>query len=110
MQVKLSETAGQYLHRQKEATTTAGHPTAAVPGDSTPWYYTMQVGVVSEGLAPTVQDAEEADPGAEVFGICRDGLQGLGCGAKQQGVHRAVMRECQSGQLLWQRKDDIDIC
>lgn len=37
----------------------------------------MQVGMMSEGLAPGVQDAEEADPGSGVSGVQRNRLQGL---------------------------------
>ena len=43
--------------------------------------------VRGERLPPSVQNAEKADLRAQVLGICRDRLQGLGGRSKQEAVH-----------------------
>ena len=46
----------------------------------------MQMGMMLEGLAPGVQHGGDADVGAEMLGIGRDGGERLGCGREQQAV------------------------
>jgi len=42
----------------------------------------MQVRMQAQVLSPSVQDAEETDPGSEMFGIGCDFKHGLGGGAE----------------------------
>ncbi len=62
-----------------------------------------------ESLPPRVEDTEEPDLCAEMFGICGNRLQSFGCSPKQQIVHLAFVLECQPGQLRRQREDDMEI-
>ena len=107
-EIESPEAPRQYFHGEEEAWT-AGHPTAAVQGDSSPGHDTMQMGMSSESLPPGVQDAEKADLRAQVFRICCDRLQGLGGRSKQQIVHLALVLQAQTGERLWQRKHDMEI-
>ena len=66
--VEFPETTRQNFHGQEEAWT-AGHPTAAVQGDSATGHDTMQMGMKVERLPPRVQDAEKADLRAQMLGI-----------------------------------------
>jgi hypothetical protein len=38
----------------------------------------MQVRMMQQGLAPSVKDGEEAELGAEMYGVGSDGQQGFG--------------------------------
>ena len=107
-EIELPETARQDVHRQEEART-AGHPMAAVQGDSATGHDTVQVGMEIEGLPPRVQDAEKADLRPQMFWICRNRLQGIGSSPKQQIVHGAFVLEGQRGQFRWQGKHDMEI-
>jgi hypothetical protein len=46
---------------------------------------------MEQGLAPGMQDGQEADLCAEMFGICGDGSQGLGCGLEEQVVAETLV-------------------
>jgi hypothetical protein len=89
-EIEFSEAAHQDTHGQEEAWT-AGHPTAAVQGDSPTGRDTMQMGMMSEGLSPTVQDAEKAELRSQMLRIGGNGLQGFRSGAEQQAVHLAFV-------------------
>jgi hypothetical protein len=58
-EIEFPEAVRQDFYGQEESWT-AGHPTAAVQGDSATGHDTMQVGMKIEGLPPRVQDAEIA--------------------------------------------------
>ena len=65
--------------------------------------------VRSERLPPSVQNAEKADLRAQVLGICRDRLQGLGCGSKQEAVHLPFVVQAQLSQRFLHGKVDMKI-
>src|SRR5215471_7283802 len=72
-QIEFSKATRKNLYWQEEAGT-AGHPTAAVPGDATTRHDTVQMGMKIEGLSPRMQDAEEADLRSQVLRIGRHRL------------------------------------
>jgi len=69
----------------------------------------MDMGVVFEFLRPGGEHAEEADVGAEVFGIGGHGLQGLGSGAEQEIVEEFLVWESQGGEFPRHGEDHVDV-
>ena len=59
--------------------------------------------VLGERGAPGVQDREDTDAGAEVFGISRDGEHGLGRSLKQDVVDCGLVLVGDIGDLSRQR-------
>ncbi len=53
--------------------------------------------------------AEEADLGAEAFRSASNFDQGLGAGAKQQGVNEPLVLECEGRQLVGEREDHVSV-
>jgi hypothetical protein len=48
----------------------AGDPALTIKGDTTAWDDQMDMRMVGERRAPGVENGEDADAGAEMFGIC----------------------------------------
>ena len=67
------------------------------------------MGVVLELLVPGVKHTEEADIGAEMFGITSDFQQGLGAGAEQETIERLLILQRQRGKQMRQREDNVDV-
>ena len=65
--------------------------------------------VLGERRAPGVEDGENADADAEVFGIGRDGDQGLGRCLEQDVVDRGLVVVGDVGDLRRQRKHDVEV-
>ena len=65
--------------------------------------------MVPQGLAPGVQHGDEADIGAEMLRVGRDGLEGSGGGSEQQTVDFALVLQRQRRQLRGQGEDDVEI-
>ena len=83
------------------------HEGAAVSFDPTTGDDAMHVRVPVEGLAPGVQDDDDAELGVpEVVG---EGLQGVGGHAEQQSVeqHGVVKRQCH--QRFGQGEDEVEV-
>ena len=60
-------------------------------------------------LSPTMQDGEEADLGAEVFGIGGDGLQGFRRGVEEDVIDHLLVLVGDRRQSLRHRKDDMEV-
>jgi hypothetical protein len=56
-----------------------------------------------------VEDGEEADAGAEVFGIGRNGDHGFGRGLEQNVVDHGLVVIGDVGDLRWQREHDMEV-
>src|SRR5215471_2161268 len=67
------------------------------------------MGMSSENLPPSVENAEKADLRAQVLRICRDRLQGLGCCSEKQTIDLPLVLQAQLGEGFWQCKDDMKI-
>jgi hypothetical protein len=65
--------------------------------------------MVGERRAPGVEDGEHADAGAEVFGIGRDGDQGLGRSLEQDVVDHGLVVVGDVGDLGRQREHDVKV-
>jgi len=56
--------------------------------------------MMEQVLSPGVKDGEEADLGAEVFGVARDGEQCLGSGSEENGVNDLLVVKGDAGQVV----------
>ena len=70
-------------------------------------YDAMYVGVMQEVLPPGVQNAEESDGGAEMFGIGGDLQQGVRAGLQQQAVDLFLVLQGERGQFMGQRNSTV---
>src|SRR5664279_156171 len=75
----------QGFDRQEEAGA-AGDPLALVQAQATTGDQIMHVGMIFEGARPRVEPPEQAEGGAEAFGILRQVLQSPGTGGQVQVV------------------------
>ena len=107
-QEQSAEQAGQHPYGQEE-TGAARNPTVTVGRDPATRNDTMQVGMKEQILSPTVQHGEEADLGAQMFGIGSDGGQGLGRGSEQNAVDEIFVLVSNGGDLFGEREDDMKI-
>ena len=69
----------------------------------------MQVGMKHQVLSPTMEHGKEADLGAEMFGIGRDGGQGLGCGSEQDAVDDIFVLVSHDGDRFGESENDMKI-
>ena len=65
--------------------------------------------MVRERLTPGMQNACEADLGAEMFGVTGNGLERLGGCLKQDAIRDRLVLVGQNGNLLRQREHDMKI-
>jgi len=108
LQDQSPEQAREHTHREEEAGP-AGDPALAVKGDATARNDHVDMRMVGERRAPGVEDGQDADAGAEVLGIGRDGDQGLGRGFEQDVVDRGLVLIGDVGDLGRQREHDVEI-
>ena len=62
-----------------------------------------------EVLAPAVQDGSDADVGAEVLGVGRDGGERLGRGRKQQSIDLGLVLVGDRADCGWQREHHVEV-
>ena len=62
-----------------------------------------------EVLAPAVQDGSDADVGAEVLGVGRDGGVRLGCGRKQQSIDLGLVLVGDRADCGRQREHHVEV-
>jgi hypothetical protein len=61
----------EYFDRQKELVS-AANPSPLIWGEATPWDHTMDMGMMPEGLTPSMENGQKADASAEVLRISGD--------------------------------------
>ena len=101
-------------HRGEEELLSPAAPLAMNPAgpagsQSASGHHAVDVGVVHQILAPRVEHRQEADFGAEVFGIGRHLLERLCRRPKQDAVHDAFVLECQGTDFFWQGKHHVEV-
>jgi hypothetical protein len=103
-----AEEAAEDTHRQEEAGPT-GLPGASVLGQTPGGDHTVDVRVMDQGLAPGMEDDEEADPSAEVARVGGDVLKRPCCRAQEKGVDEVGAVQGERRQALGQREDDVGV-
>ena len=69
----------------------------------------MDMRMVLQPLAPCVQHGEEAEPGAQPFGIGPHLQQRLRHGAKQNAVDHALVLQGQRPKFAWKRENHVRV-
>lgn len=85
------------------------HPARVIPREPAGSNDAVNVGVMLQLLIPGVEDAEEADLGAETPVICCDLKQRLRAGAKQQAIDQFFVLQGERRQLMGKREDDMSV-
>ena len=62
-----------------------------------------------QALSPTVKHGEEADLGAQMFGIGGNGAQGFRCGPEEKVVPHFFVLVSDGGNLFRQGEDDVKV-
>jgi len=77
--------------RRKDKVWPARYPPRAINGDAAARHDHVDMGMMRQRRAPGVKHRGDADAGAEVLGIGRDGSHGLGRGREQDVVDRGLV-------------------
>src|SRR6266852_8048298 len=84
-------------------------PMSAIERQSAGGHDTMHVQVMFEFLIPGVEHTEEADLGAEMFGIASDFEEGCGTGLQQEMVQEFLVLQGERRQFMGEREDNMDV-
>lgn len=94
---------------RKEEPRAAGDPPLAGGVEAATGYDAVKVGMKAEGLSPGVQHRHKSKLGAKMFWVLRDRAQGPCCGLEQNVVEEALVLQADSGNLLRDGEDDMEI-
>jgi hypothetical protein len=108
LEKQAAEQTGQHAHRKKEMGS-AGNPAGLVGGESAAGDDAMQMRMKDQSLPPGVKDGEKTDLGAEMLGVGRNSLQGVGGGPEENTVDNSLVLKGDGGNLLWYSKNDVKI-
>ncbi len=103
-----SEDAPEDFFRKKE-TMVWTDPARVIEGESAGGSDAMDVGMMFHFLTRGMEHAEEADLGAETFGIASDLDQRCSAGAEQQTVDDFLVLQCQGCQETRHRENDVSV-
>jgi len=99
LQEQSAEQAGEHPYRQEKARA-AGDPPGTIRCNPAARDDTMQMRMEKQALSPTVQYGEEADLGAQIFGIGGNGAKCFGGGPEQNAVPQFFVLVCDGGNLF----------
>jgi hypothetical protein len=99
---------GEHFDRDKEVPL-APYPSLAIQGQPSSCDDAMQMGMVHEGLAPGVQDGNEAHLRSQVLGILCHLFEGLRCGPEEDGVNHILVSQGQRPQGFWEGEDHMKV-
>src|ERR1017187_10252519 len=103
-----AEDAAQCVNRQEKAARGID-PSGAIESQATGGNDVVNMGMMFEVLSPGMEHAEESDVGSEVFPIASQFEHRRGAGAIEQVVEQSLVLQCNSGQIMRQREDDVEI-
>lgn len=104
-----TEDSAQHLHGKEKAGVGGVHPAAVIGRDASRRDDAVDMQMSEQILAPGVENAEDADLGAQVLGVGRDFLQSGGAGREQEMVKvtRVVLR--QEVEFVGDSEDDVKV-
>src|SRR5262245_32472462 len=70
---------------------------------------TVHVRMMLEVLTPAVQNGGDADVGAEMLGIGRNGGERLGCRCEQQSINLGLVLVGDRADCGWQREHHVEV-
>src|SRR5580658_2198199 len=85
------------------------NPAPVIGGEPAGWDHAMDMGMNPEILSPGMQDAEESDLGAEMFGIGSDLQQSRGAGAEQKVIDDLLVLQRQPREFVRDRKNNMHV-
>ena len=85
------------------------YPVRVIAREAAGGHDAMNMRMMLQLLIPGMEDAEKADLGAKVRGICSDLDQRLGTGPEEQPIDHFFVLQCHRRQLMWEREDDMSI-
>src|SRR5260370_8300409 len=106
LQDQPSEQARENTHVEEEVGS-AGDPARTIKRDAAAWHDHVDVWMMGERRAPGMEDGEDTDTGAKVFGIGRDGDHGLGRGLEQDVVDHGLVLVRDVSDLARQPEYDL---
>src|SRR5260370_41791540 len=98
----------EHRDREKEARV-RWNPTRVIEGQSAGGHHTMGMRGMFEFLIPGVEHTEEADFGAEMFGVASDLEECFGAGLQQQVVQDFLVLQSERRQLMREGEDNMDV-
>ena len=103
-------TIREHLFRKKEAIARIRrHPALMIEGQSAGGNDAVDMRMVLQFLSPGMEHAEEADLGAQEFGIAGDLDQRFSAEAQQQRVDEFLVLQCELCQETRHRENDVSI-
>jgi len=107
-QEQAAEQLAQHPDREKKRRTRRDPP-ARVGREAAARHDHVHMGMVGQGRAPSVEHGGDADAGAQVLRVGRDGQHRLRRRPEQQVVDRSLVLERDVGDLGRQREDDVEV-
>ena len=101
-----AEESRKHAHGQKEAGP-AGDPARAIPRQAAAGNDDVDMGMMGERRAPSVEDGGEADARAQMLRIGGDRDERLGCGPEQEVVDGGLVLERDGADRRRQGEDDV---
>src|SRR5262249_10869531 len=95
-------------HRQEESIP-AGDPLGAIRRETAAGDHTMQVGMMEQVLAPSVEHGEKADLSTQVLGISGDGAQSLRRSPEQNAIELSLILIGDCGNLVRYGEDQVEV-
>src|SRR5580693_8887733 len=93
----------------QEKSSSAGNPFRAIRRETTSGDHTMQVGMMKQVRAPSMEHGKKADLGTQMFWISGDGAQGLCRGPKQNAIEFSLILIGDGGNLFGHGKDHVEV-
>jgi hypothetical protein len=103
-----AEEAREYTHRQEEAGS-AADPARSIRRRAAARHDAMNMGMMLQGLAPSVKHGDQANLRTEVPGVGGDRSERLGRGSEQDGVDRLLVLEGNLGRRCRQCEHHMEV-
>jgi hypothetical protein len=93
----------------QEETPRGIYPSGTIRGKASSRNDVVDMGMMLEVLSPGMEHAEKPDLRAEVFGVAGKFEQRSGTGAEEQIIEQTLVLQDQSGELVGQGEDDVEV-
>jgi hypothetical protein len=103
-----AEQGTQHANRQQERGPRR-RPAIAIERDTAARHDHVDVGMMGQRRSPGVKHGGEANAGAEMLGIGRDGQHRLRRRLEQQVIDERLVVKGDGGNFGWKRKDDVEV-
>ena len=101
-----SEKAAHHANRKEEIVACSD---PLVSFQATPSNDAMDVWMIHQCLGPGMQDSQDSDFRAEMFGICCQGEEGLGGSTEEEGITTSLVRAKEVVEFTRDGKDHVEV-